>query len=717
MALLPFLLALAAAGPQTAFRLERYDPGPKPPPFDTALFDPLPAFMQVRSAGCAGWADSGLYIGTRFGRYPQIHRVAAPGAARVQSTFFPRRIATFHMNPDPARRNFLYTFDAGGDERFQLRLFDLRSGSSRGLGMPPGRADGVIWNDSGTAFAYAHVPAGTDRWDIRLGRPDGFDTLLLSLPGAWSAMDLRPDGKRLLVQRYVSAAEAELYALDIPGGDLTLLTPGSRRAYADDAAWIRRDNTQDTSWDVVFTSDRDGEAHRLYRLDPEGILPGSASGTGNPLRRVSAAPVALSASGPWDVEWVSAAPDRRTLAWSANEDGYSRLFVLPPGARAPKALSGGPRGLIGEALFRPGAGPREFAVTASNGTMPGDVWVCDWTADRWTRWTFSEPGGLPEGSFRAPRLFRYPGYGPGSQAARARPGTETLRSEGDGAGKRSERRDASDRSSETPDPGGPRAAPGHRPEVPAWLYRPDSVRFPGPRPVVIRIHGGPEMQARPGFDAFVQYLTGTLGYAVILPNVRGSSGYGRSWLEADDGYRRLDAVGDIGALLDWIGTQPYLDPERTAVSGRSYGGFMSLASLAEYGSRLKAGISAVGISHFPTFLKKTSGYRRDLRRAEYGDERDPRMAAFLDSISPLTRVSRFRTPLLLVHGRNDPRVPYEESARIFAALKARKIPVWFLTFDEEGHAARAEEAVLAEWRAETEFLVRRLDAPASAGPR
>jgi dipeptidyl aminopeptidase/acylaminoacyl peptidase len=247
--------------------------------------------------------------------------------------------------------------------------------------------------------------------------------------------------------------------------------------------------------------------------------------------------------------------------------------------------------------------------------------------------------------------------------------------------------------------------------VPAFVYLPDSAAFPGPRPVLIQIHGGPEMQARPGFDPFVQFLVGKLGYAVILPNVRGSSGYGKSWLKADDGYNRMGAVRDIGALLDWIATQPRLDPARVAVSGRSYGGFMSLASLVEYGPRLKAGISAVGISHFPSFLKHTSGYRRDLRRAEYGDERDPRMAAFLDSISPLTRADRIRTPLLLVHGRNDPRVPYGESERIFAAVRKRGIPAWFLTFEDEGHGVREQDDQKVLWRAETEFLARHLDAP------
>jgi dipeptidyl aminopeptidase/acylaminoacyl peptidase len=370
------------------------------------------------------------------------------------------------------------------------------------------------------------------------------------------------------------------------------------------------------------------------------------------------------------VEWISVAPDRRTLAYAVNEDGFSRVYALEAGRREPRALPNVPAGVNGEARFRPGAKAREFAITVANAASPGDVYVCDLATDRCVRWTFSETGGLPADAFRFPQLVRYPaGHGPG--------------------------------------PGGG--------QVPAWLYRPDSAAFPGPRPVLIQIHGGPEQQARPGFDPFLQFLAGRMGIAVIQPNVRGSSGYGKTWLKADDGYARMGSVRVIGALLDWIKTAPGLDASRAAVAGRSYGGFMSLSTLVEYGPRLKAGISAVGISHFPTFLKKTSGYRRDLRRAEYGDERDPRMAAFLDSISPLTRADRIRTPLLLCHGRNDPRVPYGESERIFAALKARKVTAWFLTFADEGHGVRDQDNQLALWRVQAEFLAQQLGTSA-AGP-
>ncbi|MEM8768365.1 MAG: alpha/beta fold hydrolase, partial [Pseudomonadota bacterium] len=222
-------------------------------------------------------------------------------------------------------------------------------------------------------------------------------------------------------------------------------------------------------------------------------------------------------------------------------------------------------------------------------------------------------------------------------------------------------------------------------QIPAFVYRP---KGPGPHPVLISIHGGPEGQYRPRFSPTFQYLVGELGLAVIAPNVRGSAGYGKSYLKLDNGLKREDSVRDIGALLDWIGTQPDLDAERVVVMGGSYGGYMVLASLVHYGDRLAAGIESVGISNFVTFLTNTQPYRQDLRRAEYGDERDPEMRAYLEAISPLNQVEKITRPLLISQGANDPRVPASESEQIYAALKASGTPVWYILAEDEGHGFR-----------------------------
>jgi dipeptidyl aminopeptidase/acylaminoacyl peptidase len=219
-------------------------------------------------------------------------------------------------------------------------------------------------------------------------------------------------------------------------------------------------------------------------------------------------------------------------------------------------------------------------------------------------------------------------------------------------------------------------------KIPGFYYRAPQA---GKRPVIINIHGGPEAQALPNFAPIYQYYLQALGAAVILPNVRGSSGYGKSYLALDNGYRREDSVKDIGALLDWIAEQPELDKDRVIVMGGSYGGYMTLASLVKYSQRVKAGIDTVGISHFVTFLNNTQAYRRDLRRVEYGDERIPEMRTFMEAIAPLNNASQITVPLFVVQGANDPRVPQSEAEQMVAKVRAQNVPVWYLLAKDEGH--------------------------------
>jgi dipeptidyl aminopeptidase/acylaminoacyl peptidase len=199
------------------------------------------------------------------------------------------------------------------------------------------------------------------------------------------------------------------------------------------------------------------------------------------------------------------------------------------------------------------------------------------------------------------------------------------------------------------------------------------------------VHGGPASQARPRFLGRYNYLLNELGIALIYPNVRGSTGFGKSFAALDDGRKREDSVKDVGALIDWIGGRPDLDGARVLVGGGSYGGYMALACAVHYAERIAGAISVVGISNFVTFLERTETYRRDLRRAEYGDERDPGMRAYLESVSPLRHADKIARPLLVAHGRNDPRVPFAEAEQIVAALKKRGTPAWFIAAADEGH--------------------------------
>jgi dipeptidyl aminopeptidase/acylaminoacyl peptidase len=253
------------------------------------------------------------------------------------------------------------------------------------------------------------------------------------------------------------------------------------------------------------------------------------------------------------------------------------------------------------------------------------------------------------------------------------------------------------------------SAGGKRREIAALVSLPGEPYRP-PYPVVIEIHGGPEGQARPGFEGRDNYLVMELGIAHVRPNVRGSTGYGKTFAGLDNGRLREDSVKDIGAVLDWIATRPELDRTRVCVMGSSYGGYMSLASMVHFSDRLRCGIDIVGISDFVTFLESTSEYRRALRRVEYGDEREPEMRSFLKSISPLARAERIAVPMLVVQGANDPRVPRTEAEQMVRGARGRGKTVWYVLGKDEGHGfakkANADFQQLATLRFLEEFLLK-----------
>ncbi len=342
---------------------------------------------------------------------------------------------------------------------------------------------------------------------------------------------------------------------------------------------------------------------------------------------------ALSAAIAWNVTDFDIASDGRHLLFATNEDGIGKLHLRALPSHAEVALPALPVGLVGRFGFSPDGS--RIAVTLNTATSPSDVHVIDVRTGALTRWTQSEVGGLDTARFVEPRLIRYRSFDDLS--------------------------------------------------IPAFYYRPAAVAQGARLPVIIQIHGGPESQALPGFNPSIQYLVNELGVAVLVPNVRGSSGYGKSYLQLDNGFKRKDSVKDIGALLDWIASQPELDASRVGVSGGSYGGYMVLASLVDYPERLRAGIDVVGISNFVTFLEATESYRRDLRRVEYGDERDPAMRAFMQEIAPLNNAAKISAPLFVAQGANDPRVPLAEAEQIVKAVRGNGRDVWYLVFKDEGH--------------------------------
>jgi dipeptidyl aminopeptidase/acylaminoacyl peptidase len=353
----------------------------------------------------------------------------------------------------------------------------------------------------------------------------------------------------------------------------------------------------------------------------------------------------------WDVEEFDLSDDGKYIAFVTNEDGAGVLHILEIATGKEKALPKLPVGdVYGISWHR---NNQDLGFTLVSARTTADVYSLNILSNKIERWTESETGGLNTENFPEAQLVRWKSF--------------------------------DDKT------------------ISGFLYRPPA-KFKGKRPVIINIHGGPESQFRPGFMGRSNYYLNELGVAMLFPNVRGSSGYGKTFLKLDNGYLREDSVKDISALLDWIATQPDLDKDRILVTGGSYGGYMSLAVATKYSNRIRAAIDIVGISNFVTFLENTESYRRDLRRVEYGDERDPKMREFLLKISPVNNASSIKKPLFVVHGKNDPRVPLSEAEQIVATVKKNQVPVWYLMAKDEGHGFSKKKNIDFQFYATVMFV-------------
>jgi len=341
----------------------------------------------------------------------------------------------------------------------------------------------------------------------------------------------------------------------------------------------------------------------------------------------------LTAHIAWDVDEFDLSDDGARIAFVSNEDGYGVLHLLDTASRKESPVPGLPEGIIFGLRWHKNSRDLGFSINSARSTS--DTFSLDSATGRISRWTFSETGGINTTNFSEPDLIHWKSW--------------------DGR------------------------------SISGFLYRPPA-KFTGKRPVIINIHGGPEGQFRPGFLQRYNYYLNELGIAVIFPNVRGSTGYGKTFLALDNAMLREGSYKDISSLLDWIQQQPDLDSSRVLVTGGSYGGFMTLAVATSYNNRICCSVDVVGPSNLVTFLEHTSGYRKDLRRVEYGDERDPKMRAYLESIAPANHAQNITKPLFVIAGKNDPRVPYTESEQMVAVVRKNGTPVWYLLALNEGHA-------------------------------
>ena len=561
----------------------------------------------------------------------QLFRVSAPMAEPEQltDTTDPVRVASY----EPREGKYLvFARSSGGDEADKLYRLDLADRQVTLLTDSNERHSLEAWMHASGQLVTLSVPL--DRTAQGGSRERISQTLSLLDP-------LQPKARRQLAELPGGGWAASAVSWDDRKVALTRYVSAN-----ESQVWLLEIASGELTQVLPALGGTDKAAHFSgdFTRDGSGLL--VTSDRGSEFRELmlyrfaDKQLVPLTHHIPWDMRGSTLNDAGTLLAAQANVDGRDELRLFDARTLKEIAAPRVPAGSVGSTRFHPKLAELEFSLNSTKG--PSQIYSLDPASGEVAQWTRSSaPAGIDMGAFADQQLARWKSF--------------------DGR------------------------------TISGILNLPPA-RFAGKRPVLVDIHGGPEGQATLGFMGRYNYFINELGIAVIQPNVRGSSGYGKTFLSLDDGFRREDSVKDIGALLDWIATQPGLDASRVAVSGGSYGGYMSLAVATTYSARIAASIDVVGISNFLTFLHNTESYRRDLRRAEYGDEREPAMRAFLQRISPLTNAANIRKPLFVVQGRNDPRVPYTEAEQMVAKVRENQ-PVWYLRAENEGHGfARKENA-------------------------
>ena len=622
------------------------------PPIPMALVDRVARYTDFRGHGFVGWhpvREEMLVSHRKAGdSVPHIYRLARPMGELEQLTEGAEPVRNASYEPREGRY-LVFERSKGGDEANRLYRLDLPSRQTSLLTDSDEGHRMLGWMRRSGRLLYTSVPL--DR-TAQGGTRATFETAL------WMVDPARPDSRRKVA--------------DLPG-------PGwYGGGIADDESQVALVHYLSANESQVWTLDlASGQRRQVLPAPGETLkathFAGSFSADGKRLLIVSdragefrelmslelasGVLTRVTASIPWDISSEVASEDGRWLAAQVNNDGRDELRLFD--GRTLQALPAPslPAGGIGNDMaFHPRAHRLAYALNSSTG--PSQLYVFDPASGRNVQWTRAEaPAGIDTSRFPDQQVVRWKSF--------------------DGL------------------------------TVSGLISRPPA-RFAGKRPVIVRIHGGPEAQATMGFLGRWNYFAQEMGIAIVQPNVRGSTGYGKRFLTLDNGMQREDSVKDIGALLDWIATQPDLDASRVLVTGGSYGGYMTLAAAVHYSDRIVGGISVVGPSNFVSFLTNTESYRRDLRRVEYGDERDPAMRAFLEKIAPLNNTHRIGKPLFVVQGKNDPRVPYTESEQIVAKVRANGLQVWYLRGENEGHGFARKENADFEFYATVKFVEERL---------
>ena len=648
---LPAVLALAAltlvqaagAVPRTERTALLFDNVPETPDDLAARLD---RYLDARQAAPLGWSPAGqLLVATRFGETDQLHLGDKPLGARRQLTFLHEPVSRAAFSPDPGRRAYFYIVDAHGAGSAQIYYQRLDGAARPGGGAQEAGArrltDGKSMN-GGAIWSNA-------------GREIAFFST--ARDAARIDIDVVDPESGALPHLAVSGDGGDWYPLDWSPDDRKLLALKYVSRFECALFVVELDSGQKHEVDPAAL--KGGIVDARFSRDGQGVyVISDRDGEFAQLRYVNlftGEKTTVSGAGPWDVEALAVSRDGRYLAYVTNEAASARLNLVDLKSHqdlTPPRLPGA--GLISSLGFD--AESKRLAFGFESTTMPRDAYVLDLAGNTLEPWTHSEAGPVDPAAFVTPRLAQFPTF--------------------DRAGTRQR-------------------------EEPVYVYEPQR---PGPHPVLIVIRGGPHSQFRPDFDPWLQFVVNELGFAVIAPNVRGSSGYGKSYLALDGRGLREDAIKDLGALLVWISGQGDFDARHVIVSGESYGGYLALAALVNYGDRLRGGVDFAGITDFIRHAGRSTAPGGGDRRAEFGDDQDPDVRAYLRRISPLINAERIDRPVLIVHGLNDPNVPTSDSQQLINQLRRRNAQVWYLQANDEGGDFRRKSDRDAYHSAFAEFL-------------
>jgi len=573
----------------------------------------------------------------------QVWTVDGPGEWPVQRTFYDDRITFVDYSPE--REELAFGKDQGGNERAQLYTLNVETGEiTNRTQRPDAKHRWGGWDSDGERFAFASNRRDHTVFDIYVQDRDGVgdDAELVYEGDGWLSLSgWSPEDDRLVVHEAHSSFDHDVHVLDVTDGGISHVTPHEGRARFSSVEWGPDGES------LYMVTDHDSDTLQLERLDlSKGEFSVVEDGSGER----SSSSSRQSGDREWNVDGVSIHEDSRRVAYSRNVDGYTDLTIgdlVDPEQIDPVETPTFPEGVVGGVEWGPDGD--QYAITVTASTDNTNVHVADVLSGESQRWTNAATAGIPRDTFVEPQLVHVPSF--------------------DGQ------------------------------EIPGFFSVPEDSE--GELPVIVDIHGGPESQRRPSFRAVKQYFLNN-GYAVFEPNVRGSSGYGKAYASLDDVRNRMDSVKDLKAGVEWLQDHPDADADRIVAYGGSYGGFMVLSALTEYPDLWAAGVDVVGIANFVTFLENTSDWRRSLREAEYGSLDEDR--EFLQEISPTNNIENIASPLMVLHGENDPRVPVSEAEQIVEDAREQGVPVRKLIFPDEGHGFSKLENRIEAYSAVVEFL-------------